>query len=85
MKTVKRREVDRLIRYAKRWWSPLGNADDQHALSLQTDVMSAETKTDGYAWRILISSMVMRNGLCEDVSYEQVYKILNILGWEVVD
>lgn len=84
MKTVKKIEVDRLIRYTKRWW--LGSdEDDLNAMLLQSEALGRQTGIEWTAWLNIMDSIFKADGLNNAATNEQVYQILNILGWEVVE
>lgn len=85
MRKVPRIMIDRLIRYAKRWWGSGGNMDDLHAVTMQADEITAYTKVNWQAWSHFASAICQRNGLNEDIDLQAVYKCLAALGWEVVD
>lgn len=83
MKKMIKGLLDELIFAERKYWETEDLEYCHEALALSQKLLP-----DGIEWisiKDFVTSIVMNRGLCKEASNEKIYKVLNLLGWEVVD
>lgn len=50
-----------------------------------SEVLAEITNLSAFSWGNIIGGILANNGINKDATNEQIYEVLKILGWEVVD
>lgn len=84
MKRISKRLFDSLVYTERLYWKDgaVELLPAVHAVALEIE---SDYGLDWLAVKELVGSIVRHNGFFEDASYEKIYEVLNVLGWEVSD
>ena len=55
------------------------------ALTTYSEVLAEITNLSAFSWQDIIGGILANDGINKDATNEQIYEVLKILGWEVVD
>lgn len=82
MKKVPKKLLDEFLQESRIHWFEEENYEVATSLARQ---LQKATNTHWLGWKDFVNSLLYPSGLSRAVTNEQIYEILKILGWEVVD
>lgn len=83
MKKVPKKLFDEFLHKCRKYW--LENEDIYSETYLLAKELEGLTGVQWLAWKDLTNAFLYPSGLDRAVTNEQIYEILKIVGWEVVD
>ena len=83
MRKVPKKLLDRFLHKCRRYW--LEGESIYAETYLAAKDLQIETEVQWLAWKDFINSLLYSQGIAREFTNEQIYEILKILGWEVVD
>ena len=87
MNKVPKRTLNPCIEICRSFWqTPYPDCKKYlDSLRIYSDDLDEATKTSAISWEDFLGGILANNGINKDASNEQIYEVLKILGWEVVD
>ena len=83
MKKVPKKLLDIFLHKCRIYW--LNGESIYTETLLAAKDLQIETEVQWFAWKDLINSLLYPQGLAREFTNEQIYEVLKIFGWEVVD
>ena len=87
MKKIPKKQFDEIIDLTRQYWDAAPEDGLQTVPTRINAAMELEKKI-GVMWIAitdLLSAIIGHRGFCPDAKNDEIYSVLRILGWEVVD
>lgn len=82
MKKIPKKLFDEFLQETRKYWLDEANYETTLLLAKELQI---KTNVQWIAWKDFINSFLYPQGIARAVTNEQIYEVLKILGWEVVD
>lgn len=82
MKKLPKKLLDEFLKESRVHWFKKENYEVATSLARQ---LQEATKVNWLGWKDFVNSLIYPNGLARAVTNDQIYEVLKILGWEIVN
>lgn len=87
MRKVPKTILNKCIENCRNFWKT-PHPDSQKYLDLlctYSEVLAEATNLSAFSWQDIIDGILANDGINNEATNDQIYEVLKILGWEVVD